>query len=109
MACIEVEVTVIVTLNLTLTIYKAFTPDGDNINDVWIIENIDNYPDNRVMIFDRWGGLIFSARGYNNENVVWEGRSNQSGQRIVPSGTYFYKIDRGPGLPIQKGFIELIQ
>ena len=108
-ACIDVEVRVRVTINLTLTIYKAFTPDGDNINDVWTIENIDNYPDNRVMIFDRWGGLIFSARGYNNESVVWDGRSNQSGQHNVPSGTYFYKIDLGEGYPSQKGFVELIQ
>ncbi len=108
-ACIDVEVRVQVTINLTLTIYKAFTPDGDNINDVWTIENIDNHPDNQVIIFDRWGGLIFSARGYNNENVVWDGRSNQSGQGPVPSGTYFYKIELGNGYPVQKGFVELIQ
>ncbi len=103
------EVRVQVTINLTLTIYKAFTPDGDNINDLWTIENIDNHPDNQVMVFDRWGGLIFSARGYNNENVVWDGRSNQSGQGPAPSGTYFYKIDLGDGYPTQKGFVELIQ
>ena len=108
-ACIDVEVKVQVTINLTLTIYKAFTPDGDNINDLWTIENIDNHPDNQVMVFDRWGGLIFSARGYNNENVVWDGRSNQSGQGPAPSGTYFYKIDLGDGYPTQKGFVELIQ
>jgi len=108
-ACIEVEVRVTVTFNLTLTVFKAFTPNNDNINDVWMIENIDNYPDNEVMVFDRWGGLIFSARGYDNEFVVWDGRSNQSGQRIVPSGTYFYKIDRGLELPILRGFVELIQ
>ena len=108
-ACADVEVRLQVTINFTLTVYKAFTPDGDNINDFWIIENIDNHPDNRVMIFDRWGGLIFSARGYNNNDIVWDGRSNQSGQGSVPSGTYFYKIDLGEGYPTQKGFIELIQ
>lgn len=108
-ACIEVEVRVTVTFNLTLTVFKAFTPNNDNINDVWMIENIDNYPDNEVMVFDRWGGMIFSAKGYDNEFVVWDGRSNQSGQRIVPSGTYFYKIYRGLELPILRGFVELIQ
>jgi gliding motility-associated-like protein len=108
-ACINVDVRINVTLDLRVQIYKAFTPDGDNINDVWVIENIQNYPNNQVMIFDRWGGLIFSARGYNNENVVWDGSSHQSGLRPVPSGTYFYKIDLGDGYPTQKGFVELIQ
>jgi len=92
-----------------LKVYKAFTFDGDSINDVWTIKNIDNHPDNQVMVFDRWEGLIFSARGYNNENVVWDGSSHQSGLRPVPSGTYFYKIDLGDGYPTQKGFVELIQ
>jgi gliding motility-associated-like protein len=107
-ACIKVEVRIKVALDLTLTIYKAFTPDGDNINDFWVIENIQNYPNNQVMIYDRLGGLIYSARDYNNEDIVWDGRSNQNGQNILPTGTYFYKIDLGSEIPLQKGFIELV-
>ena len=60
------------------------------------------------MIYDRLGGLIFSAQGYNNEDIVWDGRSNQNGQNILPSGTYFYKIDLGSELAVQKGYIELV-
>jgi gliding motility-associated-like protein len=107
-ACINVEVRIKVTLDLRVQIYKAFTPDGDNINDVWVIENIQNYPNNQVMIYDRLGGLIFSARDYNNEDIVWDGRSNQNGQNILPTGTYFYKIDLGNEFPLKKGFIELV-
>lgn len=107
-ACIKVEVRINVALDLRLKIYKAFTPDGDNINDLWVIENIQNYPNNQVMIYDRLGGLIFSARNYDNKDIVWDGRSNQNGQNILPTGTYFYKIDLGDEVPIQKGFIELV-
>jgi gliding motility-associated-like protein len=107
-ACIKVEVRIKVSFDLRLYLYKAFTPDGDNINDLWVIENIKNYPNNQVMIYDRLGGLIFSARGYNNEDIVWDGRSNQNAQNILPSGTYFYKIDLGSEAPTQKGFIELV-
>ena len=88
---------------------KAFTPNNDNINDVWVIENIENYPDNHVMIFDRLGGVIYSATGYNNRDIAWDGRSNQSGLDKMPTGTYFYKIDLGNGISTPKGFVELIR
>ena len=108
-ACIDVEVRISVILDLNLTFYKAFTPNGDNINDVWAIKNIENYPDNNVMIFDRLGGVIFSVNGYDNVDLVWDGRSNQTGQDIAPSGTYFYKIDLGNNTSASKGYVELIR
>lgn len=108
-ACVEVEVSITVAYDLELTFYKAFTPNGDNLNDLWIIENIESFPRNRVIIYDRSGGTIYSATGYNNTNIVWDGRSNQNGQEIVESGTYFYKIDLGNGDSSQKGYIELIR
>ena len=108
-ACTKVEVGIKVSFDLRLDIYKAFSPNNDNINDVWVIENIENYPDNHVMIYDRLGGVIYSAKGYNNVDIVWDGHSNQSGQDIMPSGTYFYKIDLGSDISTPKGYVELIR
>ena len=108
-ACIKVEVRIKVALDLRLKIYKAFTPNNDNINDVWVIENIENYPGNHVSIYDRLGVLIYNIKGYNNDNIVWDGHSNKSGQYIMPSGTYFYKIDLGNDLSASKGYVELIR
>ena len=108
-ACINIEVSITVTADYRLTFYKAFTPNGDNINDEWEIKNIESYPNNHVMIYDRLGGLIYSAKGYNNVDIVWDGRSNQQGLDIVESGTYYYKIDLGNGSSNEKGFIELIR
>ena len=108
-ACIEEEVQITVSFDLRLTFYKAFTPNSDNINDVWVIENIEKHPNNQVMIFDRLGGVVYSAKGYNNVDIVWDGHSNQSGQDITSSGTYFYKIDLGNDIPTLKGYVELIR
>ncbi|HEX6892510.1 MAG TPA: gliding motility-associated C-terminal domain-containing protein, partial [Chryseolinea sp.] len=90
-------------------ISKVVTPDGDGINDVWQLSNIENFKSNTVVVIDRWGNKIFHATGYDNERTVWKG-TNSSGT-IVPTGTYFYTIevkDQGK-VVLKKGFIEVIQ
>lgn len=91
-----------------IVIGKLITPDGDGKNDEWIIENIARFADSRVQVFDRWGSVIFSASGYNNESVVWRGNSSGSGK--LAAGTYFYVITYSHnGVDRErKGFIELI-
>jgi gliding motility-associated-like protein len=91
-----------------LEIAKIITPDGDGLNDHWTIANIENYPQNKVVIVDRWGGKIFEASGYNNESVVWNG-TNRSGI-MVPTGTYFYTIiaSNGDNRIHERGAIELV-
>jgi gliding motility-associated-like protein len=86
---------------------RIITPDGDGINDQWVLGNIEKFNDNKVTIVDRWGSVIFSARGYNNEDVIWRGTN--SGGVTLPTGTYFYTISVriGPALVEKKGFVEL--
>ncbi|HMG93291.1 MAG TPA: HYR domain-containing protein [Chryseolinea sp.] len=90
-------------------ISKVVTPDGDGINDVWKLSNIEKFKSNTVVVIDRWGNKIFQATGYDNERNVWKG-TNSSGT-IVPTGTYFYTIEvRDQGkVFLKKGFIEVIQ
>lgn len=90
-------------------ISKVITPDGDGINDVWTLPNIEDFKNNTVVIVDRWGNKIFHATGYDNVHIVWNG-TNKNGT-IVPTGTYFYTIEvRDQGkVMLKKGFIELIQ
>jgi large repetitive protein len=88
---------------------KVLTPNGDGINDEWILKNIEKFSGNKVTVVDRWGSVVFSASGYNNESVIWKG-VNTNGA-ILPTGTYFYTIAVHIGQQVveKKGFIELIQ
>ena len=86
---------------------KGFSPNGDNENPSWQIENIEDYPDNVVRVFNRWGNEIIEIRGYNNADKAWLGQSD--GQLTigdeVPDGTYFYLIDLGDGSEPLSGFV----
>lgn len=94
---------------VTLEVVQVVTPNGDGINDEWIITNLEDFKNNKVTIFDRWGSMIYRASGYDNESVVWKGE-NKNGT-LVPTGTYFYTIEVDfKEQHIEKnGFIELVQ
>ena len=92
-------------LNLKAT--PAITPNGDGIQDVWIIQDIEFFPNNRVVVVDRWGGIVYEASGYNNVSVVWTGE-NTSGN-LLPTGTYFYRIEIQQTREVLTGSIELVR
>ncbi|MFS4491367.1 CshA/CshB family fibrillar adhesin-related protein [Maribacter sp. 2308TA10-17] len=76
---------------------NLMTPDGDGINDTFRIKNIEQFPNNTVEIFNRWGVKVFSATGYDNETNTFRGISN--GRAVInesenlPAGVYFYVIN----------------
>ena len=76
-----------VTLAPEVMPYNVITPNGDNKNEYFVIENIEFYPNSLLSIFNRWGKKIVEFRGYKND---WSGRSN--GQ-VLPVATYFYELD----------------
>ncbi|MFT6868131.1 MAG: gliding motility-associated-like protein [Cyclobacteriaceae bacterium] len=87
---------------------KGFTPDGDGNNDSFYIQDIENYPNNVVQIFNRWGNKIFEVKGYDNQNKAWRSESSFGlvpGVNTVPSGTYYYLIDLGDGSKPVAGFV----
>jgi gliding motility-associated-like protein len=73
---------------------QVFTPNGDGQNDTYHIENIEFYPESRIMIFNRWGNKVYERMGYLND---WDGYSNVNkvGSNPLPVGTYYYVIDYG--------------
>jgi gliding motility-associated-like protein len=82
---------------------NVLTPNGDGKNDLWVIKNIDLYPQNNVTVFDKAGRIVYTKRGYNNE---WDGTLN--GSPLV-QGTYYYVVNLGPNLPSFKGFISIVR
>ena len=93
--------------NCRIRIFNAFTPDDDGKSDFWMIENItlDEFNENKVEVFNRWGQPVFSATNYDNQEVVWRGESETGSE--LQSGTYFYIVETG-GITF-KGYVELIR
>jgi gliding motility-associated-like protein len=68
---------------LEFSIPNAFSPNGDGINEEWVVKGLlDIYPNNRLVIVNRWGVEIFKASNYKND---WNGEG-------VGEGTYFYQL-----------------
>lgn len=75
---------------------QGFSPNADGINDLFVIQNINQFPANKLQIMNRWGSLIYSKEPYDN---TFNGTS--SGGSELPDGTYFYKLDIGNGQSFQ--------
>jgi len=84
-------------------VYTGITIGGNNPS--FYIENIEEFPNNKVIIFNRWGRELFSTNAYNNQDNYWPPKD--VGEKITP-GTYFYIIDLGDGSKLMKGWIEIL-
>jgi gliding motility-associated-like protein len=73
-----------------INVSEAITPDGDGVNDTWFINNIQNYPNNSVKVYNRWGDLIFSRKSYQND---WNGSYSNNGSNTPDASSYYYQID----------------
>jgi len=74
-----------------IVVHQAVSPNGDGINDYLYIEGITNYPDNKVIIFNRNAVLVWEGISYDNGSHRFDGHSNLTGA-LQQAGTYFYKI-----------------
>jgi len=77
---------------------EGFSPNGDNINDRFVIPEIAiNYPNYNIEIYNRWGNMVFKG---NASTPDWDGISNQSGtigDGVLPVGVYFYILNYNDG------------
>jgi gliding motility-associated-like protein len=80
-----------------IVVFTGISPNGDGVNDFWVIQGIDNFPNNTVRLFNRWGVEVFSEKGYAQDDKFFRGLSN--GRRTIdrdamlPVGTYYYAIE----------------
>ncbi len=95
---------------LCLSIFNEFSPNGDGVNEYLVISCIENYPNNEIKIFDKYGSLVFKQRGYTNN---WNGVANVSGisssGKVLPSDTYYYVLDLGDGSNTKTGWLFIIK
>ena len=82
--------------NTTAFIPQGFSPNGDGTNDAFKIGGLKDTELNELIIFNRWGGVVYASADYKND---WIGQSNQGVVAIgagqgLPDGTYFYCFTR---------------
>lgn len=90
-----------------LVIYNGFSPNNDGVNEHFRIKNIELYPNNNLIIFNRYGNSVFSTKGYTNA-AGWRG--NYYDQQL-PDGTYFYILDVEIDGKMQKrsGYVQILR
>jgi len=89
-------------------VYSSFSPNGDGVNDIFTIDPLyctsedlaTCFPNNELIIFNRWSDVVFKASPYNN---TWEAKG-------LPEGTYYYLFTADPEIKkTEKGYITLIK
>jgi len=93
---------------------QGFSPNGDEINDVFLIDNADIltacFPQAQpeLIIFNRWGDVVYHQMDYNNDKA-WNGTWQKTGQD-VPVGTYYYIFNLNiPEITPTSGFLEVVR
>lgn len=97
------SITVEVIDDFNLLIHNLITPDGNGVNDSWVIGNIENYSAATVYIYDRWGNEILKTTDYQND---WNG---VSGTDQLPDGTYYYIISVPNQEKVYKGGLTVLR
>lgn len=91
-----------------IIVYNGFSPNGDNLNNFFRIDCIENYPNNKIEVYNRYGSLVYSKKGYQND---WDGVANVNNVtdkgKTLPDGTYYYILDLGDGSNAKVGWLYL--
>ncbi|MFO7879580.1 MAG: gliding motility-associated C-terminal domain-containing protein, partial [Bacteroidales bacterium] len=86
-----------------LRIPDAFTPNGDDNNDTWIIENLHLFRNYHVQVFNRWGQVLYEAQP---GEEPWDGTTTDG--KKVPTGSYIYIINLNNGSKPKSGVVTVV-
>jgi len=88
-----------------LQVHMGFSPNGDGVNDRWVIPCLERFPENELTIVSRWGQEVYFQENYQND---WDGTA--AGQAL-PAGTYYYllKLNGPTDRRFFKGTLSLIR
>lgn len=90
------------TLNTSpVLIPNGFTPNSDGINDLFVIKNLENFNENSLSVYNRYGNKVFQQSPYLND---WNGIGNRGS--LLPPGTYYYILNLDQ-IRTFSGFIDL--
>ena len=92
--------------NYRLKAFNVFSPNGDDINDKWVVEDLSLVTDLQLIIFSANGSEVYKhpVKGYDNS---WEGRSKNGNE--LPSGTYIYQFLDKDNKAVFRGSITIVR
>jgi len=93
--CSGVFCKMILVVPAELVLPNIMTPNGDDINDALVIQYIDSYENNQLMVFNRWGNMVYEKSKYAND---WKAGG-------LEDGVYFYTVS----LPNGKEYSSSLQ
>jgi gliding motility-associated-like protein len=82
---------------------NTFSPNGDGVNDAWVIQYLDEYTGNHLQVFTRTGQLVFESRGLYK---AWDGTYKG---KPLPMDTYYYIIEPGSGRDPVTGYVTIVR
>lgn len=101
--CTDVDTVLVFVYETTdLIIPNIITPNGDGVNDTWVVQYLDNLDNYVLSIYARGGTLVYKTSAYNDD---WDGTMDGDD---LPEGTYWYTIRSDDEL-VFKGYIEIIR
>lgn len=95
--------TVSVRILKAIEVPNVFSPNGDGVNDLWLIPGLAEYPGAKVQIYNRWGQLVFTSYGYAKP---WDGTYLG---KPLPLATYYYIITLNNGFTPVTGSVTIIK
>ncbi len=100
--------TIFVSVHCPLSAPNVFTPNGDGVNDVLVFNNLDQYFGSHLIVYNRFGGIVYENKRYYND---WKATD-------LSDGVYFYKLIPPPDnfnpplsfpLEVLTGYIHIIR
>jgi large repetitive protein len=86
---------------------QGFSPNGDGVNDTFVIPGLAGMGNNKLTVFNRWGNIVFEADNYKND---WGGKTNNAfdplaSDGLLPDGVYYYVIDFNGSRPAMSNYL----
>ena len=97
--CVDTLCTIIQAIPAEVHVPNVITPNNDGLNEFLSFEFLEFYPDNQLLLFNRWGNLIYEKTGYQND---WTGDG-------FTDGTYFFMLRIEEKDLNYTGFFEIIR
>ena len=84
--CTASDQLTITVISYCIKVMEAFTPNGDGVNDLWLITNGNCLTNASAAVYNRYGAKVFESKDYHNDwNGMYKGK-------VLPDGTYYYVI-----------------